>query len=56
MTDREKTEVLSYAQTIVGDPYNYSFLFDTTNKSYCSDLVSKSFKKILFSVKMEYSY
>lgn len=46
MTDREKTEVLSYAQTIVGDPYNYSFLFDTTNKSYCSDLVSKSFKKI----------
>ena len=46
MTDRERKEMLSYAQTLVGDPYNYSFLFDTTNKKYCSDLVSKSFKKI----------
>lgn len=46
MTEREKKEMLSYAQTLVGDPYNYSFLFDTTNKKYCSDLVSKSFKKI----------
>lgn len=46
MTDEELNEVMAYCQTFLGDPYNYSFLFDTTNKTYCSDLVSKTFSKI----------
>lgn len=46
MTDKERKEVVSAATSLLGDPYNYSFLFDTTNKSYCSDLVAKAFKKI----------
>lgn len=46
MTDKERKEVISLASSIIGDPYNFSFLFDTVNKSYCSDLVSKVFAYI----------
>ena len=46
MDDRKAHEVISNAAAILGDPYNYSFLFDTTNKSYCSDLVAKAYKSI----------
>ncbi len=46
MNDRKADEVISNAAALLGDPYNYSFLFDTTNKSYCSDLVSKAYKSI----------
>lgn len=46
MTEKEQKEVLSFAQTMLGDPYNYSFLFNTRNSKYCSDLIVKSFEKI----------
>jgi len=46
LTESQRKEVMSLAASYVGDPYNYSFLFDTTNKSYCSDLVSKVFEKV----------
>ncbi|MGM9969706.1 MAG: YiiX/YebB-like N1pC/P60 family cysteine hydrolase [Anaeroplasma sp.] len=46
MTEEQIDEVISLASSIIGDPYNYSFLFDTTNKSYCSDLVSKVYSYI----------
>lgn len=46
MTDEQIDEVISLASSIVGDPYNFSFLFDTTNKSYCSDLVSKVYSYV----------
>lgn len=46
MTERERKEIISLASSIIGDPYNFSFLFDTVNKSYCSDLVSKVFAYI----------
>ncbi len=46
MSESERKEVISMAVSLLGDPYNYSFIFDTTNKSYCSDLVSKAYKKI----------
>ena len=45
-TEEQRQEVLSVASSLIGDPYNYSFLFDTTNKSYCSDLVSKAYSYI----------
>ena len=46
MTEEERNEILSLSASLLGDPYNYSFLFDTTNKTYCSDLVSKVYKHI----------
>lgn len=46
MNESEKKEVLSTASSLLGDPYNFSFLFDTENKSYCSDIVSKTYSKI----------
>lgn len=46
MTDLERKKVISKAISLVGDPYNYSFIVDTLNKSYCSDLVMKAFSSI----------
>lgn len=46
MTDRERKEVLSNAASYLGEDYNYSFLFNTDNKTYCSDLISKAFSTI----------
>lgn len=46
MTESERREVISLAASMLGDPYNYSFIFNTTNKTYCSDLVSKVYSHI----------
>lgn len=46
MTEEERVRVLTRGLSLEGDPYNYSFLFDTDNKSYCSDLVAKAFDSI----------
>ena len=43
-SDEERKIALSYASSILGDLYNYSFLFNTVDKSYCSDLISKAYK------------
>lgn len=50
MSDEEIDELISYASTLVGDPYNYSFLFNTDESSYCTDIISKSFKKIGYNL------
>ena len=46
MTEEEKKLVLSDAISQVGDNYNFSFIFDTTNRKYCTDIVANSFRKI----------
>ncbi len=46
MTEEEKKLVLSDIISQVGDNYNFSFIFDTVNKKYCTDIVANSFKKI----------
>ncbi|MDE7213307.1 MAG: hypothetical protein K2N42_01875 [Anaeroplasmataceae bacterium] len=46
MSEEERTRVIARGLALEGDPYNYSFLFDTNNKSYCSDLVAKAFDSI----------
>lgn len=46
LTEEERDEVVSVAASLLGDPYNFSFLFDTKNKTYCSDLISKIYGKI----------
>lgn len=46
MTDEQRHEVNSVASSLVGDPYNYSFVFDTVNKSYCSDIMYKAYRKV----------
>lgn len=46
MTEEERKKVISRGMALIGDPYNYSFLFDTKNKAYCSDLVNKAFDSI----------
>ena len=45
-TKEERNELMSMATSLVGDPYNYSFIFDTDNTSYCSDLITKCYQKI----------
>ena len=46
MTDEQRDRVTAYISSILGDPYNTSFFFDTTNTTYCSDLISKGFYSI----------
>ena len=46
ITYDQKMEVNSLACAYIEDPYNFTFLFDTINKSYCSDLISKIYKKV----------
>ena len=46
LSDNEIDEVISNSVGLVGDKYNYSFLFDTDIKSYCSDIVTKAFLKV----------
>ena len=45
-TKEERGELISMATSLVGDPYNYSFIFDIDNTSYCSDLIAKCYEKI----------
>ena len=46
MSESEIKGVVADAMALVGDDYNYSFLFDTDKKSYCSDIVTKVFSQI----------
>ncbi len=46
MTEEQRKMILVNAMAMEKDPYNYSFLFDTKNKSYCSDLISKTFDTV----------
>lgn len=46
MTDSQRKKVISKAVSLHGDPYNFSFIIDTVNKSYCSDLVKKAYESI----------
>lgn len=45
-TKEQRDKVISKALSLVGDLYNYSFIFDTKNKSYCTDLISKAYDSI----------
>lgn len=46
MTDEERNRVSAYITSILGDPYNETLFFNTTNTTYCSDLISKGFSTI----------
>lgn len=50
MSDEECDEVLSLTTSLVGDPYNYSFMFNTNKTSYCTDLISKAFKRVGYNL------
>ena len=45
LTDDEIDEVVSNCASMLSDPYNFSFIFDTINTSYCTDILSKAFIK-----------
>lgn len=46
MTDEERSRVNASVSSLLGDPYNMSFFFNTTNSNYCSDIISKGFMSI----------
>ena len=31
---------------LVGEPYNYTFFFNTKNASYCTDIIGKAYSEI----------
>lgn len=46
LTEKQKLEVKTQITSRLGDPYNQSFIFNTENSVYCSDLISKAYKKV----------
>lgn len=50
LNEEQVRKVNALALSYVGDPYNYSFIFDTINKTYCSDLVSKVFNELGYNL------
>ena len=45
-TKEQKDEVISNTLSMVDDLYNFSFLFNTKNRVYCSDLISKAYNSV----------
>lgn len=45
-SEAERKKLIASVMALEGDPYNYSFLFDTKNTSYCSDLINKAYSSI----------
>ena len=45
-TEEERCKVLSKAMALVGEPYNYTFFFNTKETSYCTDIVGKAYSEI----------
>lgn len=50
MTKQEKELFVEKAIGFIGYPYNYSFIFNTKNSVYCSDLISRSAKPLGFNL------
>lgn len=44
-TEEQRHQVVSKAMALVGEPYNYSFFFNTKETSYCTDIIGKAFKE-----------
>lgn len=45
LTEEQGLIIFNEALSYLGDDYNLSFIFNTYNSSYCSDLISKAFRK-----------
>jgi uncharacterized protein YycO len=50
MTKKQRDSFVDNAAQFLGYPYNYSFIFNTKNSIYCSDLVSRSAKPVGFNL------
>lgn len=46
LTENQMVQVFNEVISCLGDPYNMTFLLNTKNSSYCSDLVSKAFRRV----------
>ena len=44
-TEHERHQIVAKAMALVGEPYNYTFFFNTKNTSYCTDIIGKAFKE-----------
>lgn len=45
-TEQERSKVISKAMALVGEPYNYTFFFNTKEASYCTDIIGKAYSEI----------
>lgn len=45
-TEEERNKIISKAMALVGEPYNYTFFFNTKNTSYCTDIIGKAYSEI----------
>lgn len=46
LTDEQKHIVTNEVISCLDDPYNLTFILNTYNTHYCTDLISKAFKKV----------
>lgn len=50
MTIEEENQFVDNVSDYIGFPYNYSFVFNTNNSVYCSDLVSRAAKPLGYNL------
>lgn len=46
LTEYQKRVVFNEAVSMLGDPYNLSFFFNTKESHYCTDLITKAFNSV----------
>lgn len=46
LTEKQKIDAMNKAVSMLGDPYNVSFIFNTRDTHYCSDLIMKIFREV----------
>lgn len=54
LTNDEAIQVYNEVISCLGDPYNLTFLLNTDDSSYCSDLISKAFQKV--NINLNYDF
>ncbi len=46
VSEIESYQFIDNLKSRLGEPYNFSFIFNTKNSSYCTDFISKSWKEV----------
>ncbi len=54
LTEEQAYCVFNEAISMLGDPYNITFLLNTKNTHYCSDLVAKCFRKAHININPDF--
>ena len=53
-TEEQRDKIIEYAESKIGLPYNYTFLFNRSRSYYCTDLVSRAVASAGININYDY--